>query len=46
MFKIKSDTENTNEFGIDEYYNMDNFWCQMPNGQLVKCQYFRAYNYC
>ena len=40
MFKIKSETENTNEFGIDEYYNMDNFWCQMPNGQLVKCQYF------
>ena len=40
MFRIKTETANTNEFGLDEYYNMDNFWCELSNGQLVKCQYF------
>jgi len=40
MFKIKTDELHQNEFGIDEYANMDNFWCELPSGQLVKCQYY------
>ncbi len=40
LFKIKTDIENRNEFGVMEPFDMDRFWCQLPNGQLVKCQYF------
>ncbi len=39
-FRIKEKTVTQN--GIVEYANNnhDRFWCQLPNGELVKCQYF------
>jgi hypothetical protein len=40
MFKIKTDEPQQNEFGIMEDADMNKFWCQMPNGELVKCQFF------
>lgn len=40
MFKIKTTDERPNEFGVKEKADMDKFWCEMPNGELVKCQYF------
>ncbi len=40
MFRIKSDEPQQNEFGVMEDADMNKFWCEMPNGQLVKCQYF------
>ena len=40
MFRIKTDEPQQNEFGIMEDADMDRFWCVMPNGELVKCQYF------
>ncbi len=40
MFKVKTEEENRNEFGVMEPFDMDRFWCELPNGQLVKCQYF------
>jgi len=40
LFKIKTNIENRNEFGVMEPYDMDRLWCQLPNGELVKCQYF------
>jgi hypothetical protein len=27
-------------FGDTVSYNPDRFWCLIPNGQLVKCQYY------
>ncbi len=40
MFKIKSESPQQNEFGVMENSNMDKLWCEIPNGQIVKCQYF------
>ena len=39
-FRIKN--KETNPEGFVEYSdnNRDNFWCELPNGELVKCQYF------
>lgn len=28
------------EDGIEQKIDVDLFWCQLPNGELVKCQYF------
>lgn len=40
LFRLKSDEPTVNEYG--EVLNVDynKFWCQLPNGELVKCQYF------
>jgi hypothetical protein len=40
MFRIKSEEPQRNEFG--EYVNadMNRFWCELSNGEIVKCQYF------
>ena len=40
LHRIKSDTPERNEFG--EYVNQDvnRLWAILPNGQVVKCQYF------
>ena len=40
LFTLKSAEPTKNEFG--EVLNIDynKFWCQLPNGELVKCQYF------
>ena len=40
MFRNTTEELNRNIFGVDKNYNTDNFWCELPNGQLVKCQYF------
>lgn len=39
-FRIKSVEEQRNEFGNVVNVDMNKFWCQLPNGQVVKCQYF------
>ncbi len=45
MFRRKSDNtdggENVGNFGEDfGNYDINRFWCQLPNGDIVKCQYF------
>jgi hypothetical protein len=40
MFTLATDEPQQNEFGIMEDADMDKFWCQLPNGEIVKCQYF------
>jgi hypothetical protein len=40
MFRIKSKQEQRNEFGELVNMDMNSFWCQLPNGELVRCQYF------
>jgi hypothetical protein len=40
LFRIKSDFEQRNEFGAVVMMDMNKFWCLLPNGELVKCQYF------
>jgi hypothetical protein len=43
MFRIKSEDLFTNEFGDVVNMDMNHFWCELPNGEVVKCQYF-AFN--
>ena len=40
LFTLKSNEPTKNEYG--EVLNIDynKFWCLLPNGELVKCQYF------
>lgn len=40
MFRIKSDDHQVNEFGDVVNVDMNKFWCELPNGEMVKCQYF------
>lgn len=40
MFRIKSQDWQTNEFGDVVNIDMNKFWCELPNGEMVKCQYF------
>ncbi len=40
MYRIKSDDNQVNEFGDIVNIDMNKFWCELPNGQMVKCQYF------
>ena len=40
MFTMPSEDESVNEFGNVITSNTGNFWCEIPNGELVKCQYF------
>jgi len=40
MFKITSKEPQRNEFGEMENMDMNKFWCELPSGELVKCQYF------
>lgn len=40
LFRIPSEEGNTNEFGVVVNHDMNRFWCELPDGQLVKCQYF------
>jgi hypothetical protein len=41
MYRMKGTGElNMNEFGDSIAYNADRFWCLLPSGDLVKCQYF------
>jgi hypothetical protein len=42
LFYRKSDNPNMDidDFGNQVAYDINRFWCLMPNGELVKCQYF------
>ncbi len=40
MFRIKTEEPQRNEFGDLVNMDMNKFWCQLPSGELVKCQYF------
>ena len=39
MYRIKSQEEQRNEFGQLVNMDMNSFWCELPDGDLVKCQY-------
>lgn len=41
MFRLKGNGElNDDDFGDESEYDVNRFWCQLPSGKLVKCQYF------
>lgn len=42
MFRAKSETgnETIDDFGEKVTHDVNRFWCEMPTGELVKCQYF------
>ena len=42
MFRAKSETgnETIDDFGEKVTHDVNRFWCELPNGTLVKCQYF------
>ena len=40
MYRIPTEDQGLNEFGIKVNYDTDNFWCVLPSGELVKCQFF------
>lgn len=42
MFRAKSETgnETIDDFGEKVTHDINRFWCELPNGDLVKCQYF------
>jgi hypothetical protein len=39
-YKITGPEAEVNEFGVVANYDKNRFWCELPSGQLVKCQYF------
>ena len=42
MYRRQADNgvENVNMYGETADYDVNRFWCLLPNGELVKCQYF------
>ena len=40
MFRITSEEMQINDFGDVVSMDVNKFWCELPNGQVVKCQYF------
>lgn len=42
MFRIKSNggEGDVDDFGDKSDYDINRFWCELPDGQVVKCQYF------
>jgi len=40
LFRIKGNNLQKNEFGDIVDVDMDRFWCELPSGEVVKCQYF------
>lgn len=41
MYRLKGNGEmNVNDFGDSVEYDADRFWCVLPSGEVVKCQYF------
>lgn len=41
MYRMKPVEENNvDDYGDSVQYNVDRFWCFLPSGDLVKCQYF------
>tara|TARA_B100001287_G_scaffold190842_1_gene161223 strand:+ start:1689 stop:2711 length:1023 start_codon:yes stop_codon:yes gene_type:complete len=39
LFRIKADEPQRNEFGELVNMDMNKFWCALPDGEIVKCQY-------
>lgn len=39
LFRIKVDEPQRNEFGELVNMDMNKFWCALPSGEIVKCQY-------
>ena len=39
LFRIKADEPQRNEFGELVNMDMNKFWCALPSGEIVKCQY-------
>ena len=40
MHRIPAINKTMNDFGDSVAYDPNRFWCQLPNGEVVKCQYF------
>ena len=40
MYRMPALEKSMNDFGDSVSYNPDRFWCELPSGELVKCQYF------
>jgi hypothetical protein len=40
MYRIPFEKKTEDIFGDTVTYNQDRFWCVLPTGELVKCQYF------
>ena len=40
LFPIKSNFEETTEFGDLVDIDQNKFWCELQSGQVVKCQFF------
>lgn len=40
MFKIATDKSQMNDFGVKENTDADKFWCELSNGEMVKCQFY------
>lgn len=40
MYRLMTDETNLNEFGVPVTYDISKFWAVLPNGELVKCQYY------
>lgn len=40
MYRLQSTENYDTEFGEVINHDVNNFWCVLPNGSLVKCQYF------
>lgn len=40
MYRIHSDIPSVNQFGQPVDYEIDEFWGELPSGEIVKCQYF------
>jgi hypothetical protein len=40
MYRIPETKKSVNDFGDSVTYNPDKFWCLLPSGEFVKCQYF------
>ncbi len=40
MFRINGQGSQLNEFGQVVNHDVERFWAELPNGEVVKCQYF------
>ena len=40
MYRMSAIEKSMNDFGDSVSYNPDRFWCELPSGEIVKCQYF------
>ena len=40
MYRMPATSKSINDFGDSVSYNPNRFWCELPSGELVKCQYF------